>query len=119
MAMEAVWMTRAVHMKGSILRIITTTSGLFVKSAGANSTINPAQEQCKTTPLETHLKHEDKQEGEIRKASEGQGGGAQMALPCSKDACSCRGGRLRPGMVGLLTLQEYGLTRHVLTSGSN
>ncbi len=43
MAMEAVWMTRAMHMNGSILPIMATTSGLFVKSVGAKITTHPAQ----------------------------------------------------------------------------
>ncbi len=41
MAMEAVWMTRAMHMNGSILAIMATTSGLFVKSVGAKITTHP------------------------------------------------------------------------------
>lgn len=42
MAMEAVWMTSAVHMNGSILPIMVTTSALFVNKAGANTTTRPA-----------------------------------------------------------------------------
>ncbi len=42
MAMEAVWMSRATHMKGRKLPIMATTSALFVNSAGKNTTTSPA-----------------------------------------------------------------------------
>ena len=42
MAMLAVWMTRAVHMKGRKVRMVAMTSGLLVNSAGKNITMQPA-----------------------------------------------------------------------------
>ena len=42
MAMLAVWMTRAVHMKGRKVRMVAMTSGLLVKSAGRKITMQPA-----------------------------------------------------------------------------
>ena len=42
MAMLAVWMTSAVHMKGRKVRMVAMTSGLLVKSAGRNITMQPA-----------------------------------------------------------------------------
>ena len=41
-AMLAVWMTRAVHMKGRKVRMVEITSGLLVNSAGKNITMHPA-----------------------------------------------------------------------------
>lgn len=43
MAMLAVWMTRAVHMKGRKVRMVEITSGLLVNSAGRNITMHPAR----------------------------------------------------------------------------
>ena len=43
MAMLAVWMTSAVHMKGRKVRMVAMTSGLLVKSAGRNITMQPAE----------------------------------------------------------------------------
>ena len=42
MAMLAVWMTSAVHMNGRKVRMVAMTSGLLVKSAGRNITMQPA-----------------------------------------------------------------------------
>ena len=50
MAMLAVWMTRAVHMKGRKVRMVAMTSGLLVKSAGRNITMQPAGKAMITAP---------------------------------------------------------------------
>jgi len=41
-AMLAVWMTRAVHMKGRKVRMVAMTSGLLVNRDGRNITIHAA-----------------------------------------------------------------------------
>ena len=46
MAMLAVWMTKAVHMKGRKVRMVLMTSGLVVNSEGRNITMHAAAHQA-------------------------------------------------------------------------
>ncbi len=46
MAMLAVWMTKAVHMKGRKVRMVLMTSGLVVNRDGRNITMHAAAQWC-------------------------------------------------------------------------
>ncbi len=46
MAMLAVWMTNAVHMKGRKVRMVLMTSGLVVNSDGRNITMHAAHSRA-------------------------------------------------------------------------
>ncbi len=53
-AMLAVWMTRAVHMKGRKVRMVAMTSGLLVNRDGRNITIHAAWNRASLS--QKHLK---------------------------------------------------------------